>query len=95
MFIGGIIGLGLMVAALWLWGESIALTAYTARPEVTLWAARSAAVAVAAMAQVALLTFVVRTAHTPRLKSDVLRIALTLVGGASLVSAAALGLAGR
>jgi hypothetical protein len=67
---------------------------------VTLWAFRSAGVALAATAQALIVSFVVlkiyrRRAGGPDLFCDVLRLFAGLVAAIALISAIALGLAGR
>jgi hypothetical protein len=97
----GILALSLMVLALWAWGQAGALTAYATRPEVARWAVRSASVSAGATAQLLVLTLVIgqlqRRSQLRRssVTSNVMRITAGLVGSVALVSAIALGLAGR
>jgi hypothetical protein len=94
--IGTIASIVLMIAALWAWSRAGALSASATRPEVEQWAVRSAAVGVAAVAQLVLLTFVAGKLYQQRrLATDALRLSAGLVAGIALVSAVALGLAGR
>src|SRR3954463_3569582 len=94
--IGMIASIVLMIAALWAWSRAGALSAEATRPEVERWAVRSAAVAVAAVAQLVLLTFVAGRLFEPRrFGADVLRLTAGLVPAVAIVSAVSLGLAGR
>jgi hypothetical protein len=99
----GILALSLMVLGLWAWGQAGALTAYATRPEVARWAVRSAAVSAGATAQLLVLTLVIGQLQQRRpqqlrrssVTSNVMRITAGLVGSVALISAIALGLAGR
>lgn len=98
----GILALSLMVLALWAWGQAGPLTAYATRPEVARWAVRSAAVSAGATAQLLVLTLVIgqlqqrqRRFRRSSVTSNVMRITAGLVGSVALISAIALGLAGR
>ena len=93
--IGGTVGVAMMVAALWSWQGALRLSAAATRPEIELWAVRSRAIALAALAQMILLTCVVGYLYRRGFLSEILRIAAGLVGGVALVSAVALGLAGH
>jgi hypothetical protein len=95
MILGGALSVGLLVAALWVWQHAGDVVADAARPEVALWAVRSAAVAGAAVAQVIGLTFVVGALYDRDRFGDVLRGAAAVMSGIATVSAIALGLAGR
>jgi len=95
IIIGGAVSIGMVVAALWCWRSALRLSATASRPDIELWAIRSAAIALAAIAQAVLLTFVVRRLYRPDWTADLLRICAGLAGGVALVSAAALALAGR
>ena len=87
--------LSMVVAGMWAWNEAYFLSAGTTRPDVTLWALRSAAVALAAGAQAMLLTFLVSRIYRQDLFSDVLRLFSALISAIALISALALGLAGH
>ena len=95
IIIGGAASIAMVVAALWCWQSALRLSATATRPDIAMWAVRSAAVALAATAQAVLLTFVARRLYRPDWPADLLRIGAGLVGGVALVSAAALALAGR
>jgi hypothetical protein len=84
----------MVVSALWAWQNAPRVVADAARPDVAAWAVRSGAVAVAGMAQVVGLTFVVGAVYRRDLFGDVLRGAAAAVSGVAIVSAVALGLAG-
>jgi hypothetical protein len=96
---GAGIALALMVTALWAWAQAWQMTTYATRPEVAAWAVRSAAVSAAAAAQLLILAAMARRrvsmtagAHSG---PSMPRLAIGLVGSVALVSAIALGLAGR
>src|SRR3954471_16556161 len=94
--LGAAVALMLMVAALWVWGRAGWLAADATRPDVARWAVRSAAVAAGAVAQLLLLTFVAGRIFRHRsFNADVARLTMGLVAGIAIVSAVALGLAGR
>jgi len=93
--LGGFAALSMVVAALWAWNDARRLAEATARPDVTLWALRAAGVALIALAQAMLLTFVVSRIYRRDLFSDVLRVFAGLIAAIALISAIALGLAGR
>jgi hypothetical protein len=95
MIIGGTIGVGMMVGALWSWQGALRLSAAATRPEIELWAVRSGAIALAALAQAILLTCVVGRVYRRGFPGEMLRLAAGLVGAVALVSAVALGLAGH
>jgi hypothetical protein len=93
---GTLISLLLMVTALWAWGRAGWIAADATRPDVARWAVRSGAVSAAAMAQLVLLTFVAAPIFRSRnFSADLGRLAVSLVACVALVSAVALGLAGR
>src|SRR3954454_8481128 len=93
--LGGFAALSMVVAAMWAWNDARRLAEATTRPDVTLWALRAAGVALAAAGQAMLLTFVVSRIYRRDLFSDVLRVFVGLIAAIALVSAIALGLAGR
>ena len=93
--LGGFAAISMVVAGLWAWNDARNLADGTTRPDVALWAVRAAAVAVAAAAQAMLLTFIVGRLYRRDLFSDMLRVFAGLVAAVALVSAIALGLAGR
>lgn len=94
--IGTMIAMALMVAALWAWGRAGWIAADSQRPDVARWAVRSAAVSAGAVAQLLLLTFVAGALfRSRRFTADFARVAVGIVACVALVSAVALGLAGR
>jgi hypothetical protein len=95
--LGAMAALVLMVMALWAWGRAGWMSADATRPDVARWAIRSGAVSVAAIAQFVLLTFVAAPVfRSPRrLTADLMRLTVGTVAGVAMVSAVALGLAGR
>ena len=95
---GAVASVVLLVASLWAWQHAaeVASDGAAARPYVATWAVRSAAVAAAAAAQAVLLIAVVgRVYGRHGVLDDVLRLTAVLVFAVALVSAVALGLAGR
>ena len=95
---GGAAAVLLMFLALWAWQHSAELASDggAARPYVAKWAVRSAAVAAGAAAQAVVLVAVVgRVYRRQGALDDVLRLSAVVVFLVALVSAAALGLAGR
>ena len=95
IIIAGAVSIAMVVASLWCWQSALRLSATATRPEIAMWAVRSAAVALAAIAQAVLLTFVVRRVYRRDWPADLLRFGAGFVGAVALVSAAALALAGR
>lgn len=92
---GSLVGAVLMVACLWAWQQAPHLAMDADRPDVVLWAVRSAAVAAGALAQTVVLVLVVGNLYRARLPDRVLQLLTAGLFAASLVSAIALGLAGR
>ena len=100
LFGGAVASVALLVVGLWAWQHAaeVATDALgaTAQPYVAKWAVRSAAIAAAAAAQALLLTAVVGRVYGRHGALDaVLRLSALLVFAVALVSACALGLAGR
>lgn len=93
--VGLALAISLMILALWAWQQSAHIAFDADRPDVVLWAVRSAAVAAAALAQAVLLTLVIGNLYRTRLLDLVLRVLATAVFAIALVSAIALGLASR
>jgi hypothetical protein len=93
--LGTFAALSMVVAAMWAWNDARRLAEGSARPDVMLWAVRSAAVALAAAAQAMILTWVVSLIYRRDLFGDVLRLFAALIAAIALISAIALGLAGR
>ena len=92
---GSVVGVALMVVCLWVWQQAPHLAADADRPDVVLWATRSAAVAAGALAQTVLLVVVVGNLYRARLPDRLLQLVTAGLFAAALVSAIALGLAGR
>jgi type VI protein secretion system component VasK len=94
-----LIATALMVVALWAWGRAWEVTEYATRPDVAAWAVRSSAVAAAALAQVLALSALIRRRQPEfpgqRAPMDASRLTFGIVGSIALISAIALGLAGR
>jgi hypothetical protein len=102
-----IIALALVVSALRVWSQASSLADGFTRPEVEAWGIRSAAIALAAAAQALVLMVVLKrrvrddgnTLLPPIQRRDrlsrFLGISAGAVSGIALVSAVALGLAGR
>jgi hypothetical protein len=93
VIIGTLGAMALMLLAFGVWGRSQDLTAANS-PAASVWAARSAAIGFASAAQVVLLTFVIGAIYQRDLFGNVLRLCAGLLCSISLVSAAALALAG-
>ena len=94
--LGGIGAVALMIAALWSWRHAPQLADNARRPDIFVWAARCAAVALATGAQALAVTLVVGGLYRRRaLLDDVMRLTAALVCTLALVSAIALALAGR
>jgi hypothetical protein len=85
----------LVVGGLWLWQHAGLLASNASRPDVAGWAIRSGAVAAAAAAQALLSYFVIAAVFRRDLFTSAVRFTVGLVGGAAIVSAVALGFAGR
>ncbi len=92
---GSILTAALMVVCLWTWQTAPHLAMDASRPDVVLWAVRTAAIAAGAMAQTVLLVFVIGNLYHTRLLDLLLRFLTATVFAVSLVSAIALGMAGR
>ena len=93
--LGAVAAVALMVACLWGWQHAAELSGETSRPYVAKWAVRSGAIALAAVAQVLLLTLVIGRFYARQLVDDVLKLLAGLVFAVSLVTAVALGMAAR
>ncbi len=90
-----LISLALVIGGLWLWQHAGLLASDASRPDIAGWAIRSGAVAAVAAAQALLSFFVVAAMFRRDVFTSALRFTAGLVGGAAIVSAAALGVAGR
>jgi hypothetical protein len=84
-----------VVGGLWLWQHAAVLASDASRPDIAGWAIRSGAVAAVAAAQALLSFFVIAALFRRDLFTSVVRFTAGLVGGAAVVSAVALGFAGR
>ncbi len=87
--------IALMVSALWAWQMGPHLAFDADQPDVTLWAVRSAAVAAAALAQAVMLVLVLGNLYRRGRLDVALGVTAAAVFTIALVSAVALGLAGR
>jgi hypothetical protein len=87
----------LMIAALWTWESApdLASDMQTGRPAAAIWAARSAAVAAATLAQTILLCFVIGGLYPRRMLDDALRLCFGIATVLACVSAFALIMAAR
>jgi hypothetical protein len=92
---GAAAAFALMLAALWAWQVGPHLALEADQPGVTLWAVRSAAVAAGALAQIVVLFLVLGNLYPRRRLDLAAAVAATAVFTIALVSAVALGLAGR
>ena len=95
---GAAASVALLVVGLWAWQHAaeVASDSSVARPYVAKWAVRSAAVAAAAAAQAVLLIAVVgRLYNRHGVLDAVLRLSAVLVFAVAVISAVALGVAGR
>jgi len=87
----------LVIAALWTWESApdLASDLQTGRPMAAIWAARSAAVAAAALAQTILLCFVIGGLYPRRMLDDALRLCFGIAAVLACVIAIALAMAAR
>lgn len=90
-------GVALVIGGLWTWQASADLVADwpVARPDVMIWAIRCGAVAAIALGQLLALRFAVSAIYRRRMLDDLLRLSSAVACVIALVSAVALGLAGR
>jgi signal transduction histidine kinase len=95
IFAGLLIATGLIFVSLWAWQQAPHLQLDADRPEIILWAVRTAAVAAAALAQTVILVLVIGNIYRTRAIDVLFRFLTAAVFAVSLVSAIALGLAGR
>ena len=93
--LGAVAAVMLVVAALWGWGQAWRIAEDAHRPDVTVWAVRSGAVALLAAAQVLVVTCAVGAIYRRQPLDDMMRLLAALVATIALVSAVALALAGR
>ncbi len=92
---GIILAAGLVLISLWAWQEAPHLAFNEDKPDIIMWAVRTASVAAGALAQTVLLVFVVGNIYRTRAVDVLLRLLTATVFAVSLVSAIALGLVGR
>jgi hypothetical protein len=92
---GAVAAVALVVVALWGWGQAWRFAENAHRPNVTVWAVRSGAVAAVAAAQVLVITCAIGALYRRRPLDEMLRLLAGLVATIALVSAIALALAGR
>jgi hypothetical protein len=85
----------LMVACLWAWQSAGHFAIDANRPYVATLAARTAAIALAAAAQVIILTLVIGRIYRRELVDDVLKLTAAAVMLVAIVGAVALALAAR
>ncbi len=95
MLIGGLLAVGLMIFAIWVWFDAADWAQRSDRPDILRWAARALAIAAAAGAQIVVLTLVVGRIYRQRASHDGLRLTASLVCCIAAVIAAALGLAAQ
>ena len=93
--LGGIATVMLMLAALWGWQHAEQIVADWSRPGVAAWSVRCLAIGAAAGAQIVCLSLVVGRLYERDLLSEVMQLVAGLLCTLALVSAIALGLAGR
>jgi hypothetical protein len=92
---GMILATGLVLISLWAWQQAPHLAFNEDKPDIIMWAVRTASVAAGALAQTVLLVFVVGNIYRTRAVDVLLRLLTATVFAVSLVSAIALGLVGR
>ena len=85
----------LMVSSLWAWQQAPHLVFDADRPDLALWAVRTAAIAVAALAQAVLLFLVVGRIYQARGFDTVLRVCTAAVFTVAGIGAIVLSLANR
>lgn len=93
--VGLVVSTVLILISLWAWQQAPHLQMDADKPEVILWAVRTASVAAGALAQTVLLVLVVGNIFRARAIDVLFRLLTVAVFAVSLVSAIALGLAGR
>jgi hypothetical protein len=93
--VGAVVGVILMVIALWAWQSGPGLGVESDKPDLVVWAVRAAAVAAAALGQTVLLVMVVGNVYRTRMADVALRVMTGAVFAVSAVSAIALGIAGH
>lgn len=95
ILIGTVATVAMMLAALWGWQHAPQLVSEWSRPGVAAWGVRCLALGLAAGAQVVCIGAVVGGIYRRDLLADALQLLAGLLCTLALVSAIALGLAGR
>jgi hypothetical protein len=90
--LGAIVAIALVIVALWGLGQAPQLAENADRPDLALWAVRSAAIAALAGAQVLGLSFVVELFYNRDRLGELCRLAAGVVCTVALVSAITLGI---
>jgi hypothetical protein len=93
--LGGVVAIALVIVALWGLGQAPHLAENADRPDLALWAVRSAALAAFAAAQVLGMTFVVELFYNRDSLGELCRMAAGVVCTVALVSAITLGIFSR
>jgi len=94
-WIGALVAIALVVAALWGWSAANHLVDKSNEPGMALWAVRSGAIAAFAAAQVLGLAFVAGPFYGQNRTSDLFGLAAGIVCGLALLCAMTLGLVSR
>jgi len=95
ILLASLLSIAMVVLSMVAWSRAFRWSESATRPDVALWAVRSAAVALAAGAQAILTSTLLRSMYRRDLFSDLLRKLAGAVAAIALISAIALGLAGR
>ena len=95
ILLGGVLTVALMLAALWGWQHAEQVVHGWSRPGVAAWSVRCLAIGLAAGAQIVCLVLVVGRIYQRDFVNEVLQLIAGLLCTLALVSAIALGLAGR
>lgn len=92
-----VMAVALISFAIWIWQDAPERLVEwdAARPLAMLWAIRSGAVALAALAQVLVVVLAIGKLYSRRRLDDVLRLGFSAMAVLAMVSAVALGLAAR
>ncbi len=93
--VGIVVSATLILISLWAWQQGPHLANEADRPDIILWAVRTASIAAGALAQTILLVLVIGNIYRTRAIDVLFRFMTGMVFAVSLVSAIALGLAGR
>jgi len=91
-FMGATVAVVLVVVSLWAWAHAKHWVGGAGRPDLALWAVRSAVVAALAGAQVLGLTFVVGVFYDRDRTGEMMRLAAGFVCTTALVGAIAMGI---